>query len=111
MGSTGISQAGQLVYRYQLTQKRPIEGGPGLGHTEDSIRWLELLAQDRAGVLWLLFLGFCGHTPESPVLACPQGALSMTLSLHHWQQVLLNLLARELRDSPKSVCPAGKGLV
>lgn len=111
MGSTGILQAGQVVFRCQLTLKRSIEGGPGFGHTEDSIRWLELLAQGKAGVLWLLFLGFRGHTPEPPGLACPQGALSMTLSLHHWQQVLLNLLAGELRDSPKSVCPAGKGLV
>lgn len=42
---TDILQAGQLVLRCLLTLKRPMEGGRGLGETEDSVCWLELLAQ------------------------------------------------------------------
>lgn len=84
MGSTDISQAGQWVFRCLLTLKRPTEGGPGLGQTEDSVCWLELLAQDKAGVLWLLFLGFRGHTPEPPRAGVSPGSLehdSVTPSL------------------------------
>lgn len=37
-------------------------------------------------------VGFRGHTP-SPWCWSPQGAPSVTLLLHRWQQVLLNSLA------------------
>lgn len=86
MGSTDVSQAGQLTFRCLLTLKRPLEGGPGLGETEDSICWLERLAQGKAGVLWLLFW-VSVDTPLSPQdwSVCPQGAMSVTLSLYHWQ--------------------------
>lgn len=97
MGGTDVSRAGQLMFRCELTLKRPLEGSPGLGETEDSVCWLELLAQGKAGVLSLLFW-VSADTPLSPQCwsVCPQGALSVTLSLHHWQQLLLNLLALEL---------------
>lgn len=85
------------MFRCQLTLKRLLEGGPGLGETEDRVCWLELLAQGKARVLWLLFW-VSVDTPLRPQCwsVCPQGAPSMTLSFHHWQQVLLHLLALKL---------------
>lgn len=43
------------MFRCRLTLKEQVEGDPGLEDTDDSVRWLELLTQDKAGVLWLLF--------------------------------------------------------
>lgn len=53
------------MFRCEPTLKRPLEGSPGLGETEDSVCWLELLAQGKAGVLSLLFW-VSADTPLSP---------------------------------------------
>lgn len=74
MGSVDISQAGQLMFRCQLTLKEQVEGDPGLEDIDDSVCWFEVLTQDKAGVLWLLFWVSVDTSPSSQCWRAPREA-------------------------------------